>query len=253
MREAWKNRVPVRAGAGVGHEDRIMQNRRLILRSGKEVDVRHAYALPPNEEVAAVGPIDPEIGILRLDRVDNGETLAVVFQFACHPIQGVPGGGNTADISGFAAKVVEENLGDGKAMALFFQGCGGDINPAYYKTMDHPRDAETLGTMLGLRALAGIRTVKTSDGVPLKFRNEILAVPRADLTKRIEEMESEIDKLISSFRGTTLDFEKFLPLYVKYHLNGEFPSAESHRYLQDEMLKKSDWKTLDKNNRGRDG
>ena len=64
-----------------------MENRRLKLKNGKEADVRHAYSLPPDEEVAEVGPIDPEIGILRLDRKD-GRTLAVVYNFACHPIMG---------------------------------------------------------------------------------------------------------------------------------------------------------------------
>ena len=94
----------VRVGVGIGHEDRIQENRRLKLSSGKEVDVRHAYSMPADDEVAAVGPIDPEIGILRLDRKD-GSTLAVVYNFACHPIQGVPGNANTADITGFSSEV----------------------------------------------------------------------------------------------------------------------------------------------------
>jgi len=118
VKAAWESRVPVRIGAGVGHEDGIMENRRLKMKSGAEIDVRHAYALPPDGEVAAVGPIDPRIGLLRIDRLDNGEPLAAVYQFACHPIQGVPGGGNTADLSGFASRVIEANLGDGSATAL---------------------------------------------------------------------------------------------------------------------------------------
>ena len=112
--------VPVKIGAGAGHEDRIMENRRLMLTSGKEVDVRRAYSLPPDEKVAAVGPVDTEIGVLRLDRMD-GRTLAVVYNFACHPIQGVPNGGNTADITGFSSQTIEENLSEG-TIALFLQG-----------------------------------------------------------------------------------------------------------------------------------
>ena len=48
-----------------------MENRRLLLKDGREADVRHAYSLPPDEAVAGAGPIDPEIGILRLDRTDG--------------------------------------------------------------------------------------------------------------------------------------------------------------------------------------
>ena len=44
VREALRNLVPVKAGAGVGRETRIMENRRLILKNGRTVDVRHAYS-----------------------------------------------------------------------------------------------------------------------------------------------------------------------------------------------------------------
>jgi hypothetical protein len=245
---AWQSRVPVKAGAGVGHEDGIMENRRLKMKSGAEIDVRHAYALPPDDEVAAVGLIDPRIGLLRFDRVDNGEPLAVIYQFACHPIQGVPGGGNTADLTGFASQVIEANLGDGSTTALFLQGCGGDINPVLYKSVNLPRDGEMHGNKLGLSALAGLRQIETNADVPLAITSETLTLPRADLAPRIAEMEKEIDVLVDSLKGTKLNFETFLPLYVKYHLNGDFPSESSHRYLQDELLKKEDWKTLDVNN-----
>lgn len=249
VKAAWESRVPVKAGAGVGHEESIMENRRLKMKSGAEIDVRHAYALPPDDEVAAVGPIDPRIGLLRFDRVDNGEPLAVVYQFACHPIQGVPGGGNTADLTGFASQVIEANLGDGGATALFLQGCGGDINPVLYKSVNLPRDGEMHGNRLGLSVLAGLRKIETSAGAEIAIAREILTVPRAELAPRIAEMETEIDALVELLKGTKLNFETFLPLYVKYHVNSDFPSEASHRYLQDELLKKEDWKTLDVNNR----
>jgi len=248
VKAAWESRVPVRIGAGVGHEDGIMENRRLKMKSGAEIDVRHAYALPPDGEVAAVGPIDPRIGLLRIDRLDNGEPLAAVYQFACHPIQGVPGGGNTADLTGFASRAIEANLGDGSATALFLQGCGGDINPVLYKSVNLPRDGEMHGNQLGLSVLAGLRKIETSEDAPLTIARETLTLPRADLAPRIAEMGKEIDVLVDSLKGTKLNFETFLPLYVKYHVNGDFPSESSHRYLQDEMLKKEDWKTLDANN-----
>ena len=62
VQQAIKNLEPVQAGSGVGRETRIMENRRLILKNGKTVDVRHAYSLPPNDQVASVGPVDPQIG-----------------------------------------------------------------------------------------------------------------------------------------------------------------------------------------------
>ena len=247
VKAAAKNMVPVTVGAGVGHEDRISENRRLKLKNGREADVRHAYSLPPDSEVASVGPIDPEIGVLRLDAAD-GKTVAVVYNFACHPIQGVPGKTNTADLAGFASKVIEENLNDG-TIALFVQGCGGDINPVFYKDVDHPRDAETLGNLLGLSTLKAVRKIASKEASSFKVLNESLTLPRADLTEKIEALQAEQLRLAQSLGGTSLNFKTFLPLAVKYNLSAEFPSYYSHRYLHDKKIGRDDLDKHDAENR----
>jgi hypothetical protein len=247
IREAAGKLVPVKVGAGRGYEDRIMENRRLRLKNGKEIDVRHAYSLPPDEEVAKVGPVDTEIGVLRLDRED-GRTLAVVYNFACHPIQGVPSGGNTADITGFSSKVIEDNCSEG-TIALFVQGCGGDINPVFYKDVDHPRSAEPLGNMLGLSTLQAVRKIDTKEDGRLTVLNETIELPRADLAQRILDMESDQQQLLRSLRGTSLNLKTFIPLVVKYNVSSEFPSYYSHRYLHDKALGRDDLNKLDAENR----
>ena len=247
VREALRKLAPVRVGVGVGHEDRIMENRRLKLTDGREADVRHAYALPPDAEVAGVGPIDPQIGVLRLDRLD-GQTMAVVYNFACHPIQGVPGGTNTADLTGFASRVIEDNLSEG-TIALFLQGCGGDINPVYYKDTDRPRDAETLGNLLGLSTLKAVRAIQCLETKTLMLLNETLALPRANLAPRIQALKDEQFRLVESLGGTSLNLKTFLPLVVKYKLSADFPSYYSHRYLHDQALGRNDLSQLDAENR----
>lgn len=245
--EAVEHMVPVQVGAGRGHEDRIMENRRVIMKDGRQIDSRHAYSMPPDEEVVAAGPIDPEIGVLRLDRM-NGQPLAVVYNFACHPIQGVPSGANTADLTGFASTLLEESLGAG-AIALFLQGCGGDINPAFYKDVDHPRDAESLGNVLGLSTLRAVHEVKTKKDDRLIVSNEILELPRANLAQRITEMKTQREQLVQSLRGTTLNLKTFVPLVVKYGISGDFPSYYSHRYLNDKALGRDDLSRHDAGNR----
>ncbi len=247
VKQATMNMVPVRIGAGRGHEDRVSENRRLKLKNGKELDVRHAYSLPADEEVAEIGPIDPDIGILRLDRTD-GRTLAVVYQFACHPIQGVPNKGNTADMSGFASQVIEDNLSDG-TIALFLQGCGGDINPITYKDVNTPRNAEPLGNMLGLSTLKALRKIGSKDDARLRVINETLTLPRADLAERIASLEAEQIKQLQSLKGTSLNLKTFLPLIVKYKLDEDFPSYYSHKYLLEKQLGRDDLTKLDEENR----
>jgi len=247
VRAAWDNMVPVDVGVGVGHEDRIQENRRFKLRDGREADSRRAYSLPPDEEIEDVGPVDPEIGILRLDRRD-GETLAVVYNFACHPIEGVPSGANTADIAGFASKVIEENMSKG-TVALFLQGCAGDVNPAFYKHVDHLHDAEPLGNMLGLSALRELRKIRCREGATLKVINESIELPRADLAPYIESLRSQQMHWLQSLRGTSINLKSFLTLIAKHRLSPDYPSYYSHRYLHERMLGKDYLSALDAENR----
>lgn len=247
VREALQGLVPVQVGAGVGHEDRIQENRRLRLKDGREADVRHAYSLPPDRDVTGAGPVDPEIGILRLDRKD-GRPLAVVYNFACHPIMGVPSGGNTADFVGFASRAIEDGMGEG-CMALFLQGCGGDINPVLYKDVAHPRDAEPLGNLLGLSTMRAAKKIKTQDRAPLRLVNETIQLPRAEYAPRIQALEAEQARLVKSLTGTSLNLKTFLQLVVSHGLSADFPSYYSHQYLRDKELGRSPFQRLDDENR----
>ncbi|MCE5309753.1 MAG: hypothetical protein LLG20_19135 [Acidobacteriales bacterium] len=247
-KEAASKLQPVKAGAGRGREDRIMENRRLRMRDGSEMDVRHAYSMPTDEDVAGIGPVDPEIGLLRLDGLD-GRPLAVVYNFAVHPIMGVPGGANTADISGFASKVIEENLGGG-ATAFFLQGCAGDINPAKYKEVHHPRDAEPLGNLLGLSALRALRDIRTRDDATFRWIQEVLALPRTtDYEQRISAIQAEQARLLASLKGTSLNLKTFLPLFMKFKVSDEFPSYYSYRYLHEKAAGREELRRLDAENR----
>jgi hypothetical protein len=228
IREAAKNLVPVQVSAGVGSESRISENRRMFLKDGTQTDMRRAYSMPRDEEVVSTGPIDPQIGLLRLDRAD-GTPLAVVYQFACHPIMNPPSKGNSADYPGFASKVIEEATG---AMAFFVQGCGGDINPVHYKEVSRPANAEPLGTMLGASVLAAMRRFEPQNDATLKISREVLQLPRAaDFEKRIENVETEQKTLVAALKPTNINFKTFLPLLMQHRLFPDMPSHYAQGYL----------------------
>ena len=211
--------------------------------------MRRAYSLPPDAEVVGAGPIDPEIGILRLDRTD-GRPLAVVYNFAMHPIMGASNGGNTADITGFSSKVIEDALGHG-AMALFMQGCGGDINPAFYKDLDSPRDAEPQGNRLGISVVRALGRIPAREAGSLKRINQVLTLPRADHAERIANLEAQQRRLVKSLRSTYLNFDTFLKLNSKYSLSPKFPSTNSLSYLNEKAIGRKDFVKLDAMNRAR--
>jgi hypothetical protein len=243
---ALQNMTPVKVGAGVGHEDRIMMNRALRMKDGKHWTIRHSNPCPPDDEVESVGPIDPEIGVLRIDKMD-GRPLAVIFNFACHPYIGVPHGGVTADFPGFACNVIEDNLGD-DAMAMFLQGAAGDITPVLYKDVNRPRDSQIHGEMLGLNTLKAINKIKTGEGA-INIISETIELPRrTDIPERIEALLQEQGKLLDSLRFMSMNFKTFLPQYLQHTCDPEHPLYYSYRYLHADKMNTDELAAIDAEN-----
>lgn len=225
---------PVKVAVGKGFESRVSENRRMKLKNGREADVRHAYSLPFDDKVAEAGPIDPEIGIVKLDRI-SGSTMAVLYNFAVHPIQGVPDGSNTADLSGFASQAIEESLGQ-NATALFIQGCAGDLNPVRYKDVHNPRDAQQPGSLLGLSVMKALAGMKTRETPSFRMVRESLLLPRSNLKPTIDKLETERDSELKKLTGTSLNFKTYLQLAAKYNVSPEFPSADAATYMHQKAI-----------------
>jgi hypothetical protein len=233
VRRAAENMVPVRVGSGSGHEDRISINRTLRLKNGKHWTIRHSNPCPPDEEVESLGPIDHEIGIIRIDRMD-GTLLAVVYNFACHLLFGDCQGRITANIPGYASEVIETSLGNG-AIALFLQGAAGDVCDITFKDFNRPRDVEWLGSALGFSTLKALNEIKTKDA-KLSVASKTIKLPRrTDIPERVKALQKEQRMLLESLRFTSLNFKSFLPLYLKYGLNQNYPLKDSFSYLHDEQ------------------
>jgi hypothetical protein len=230
--------VEVKVGAGVGHESRITMNRNLKLKNGKHWTIRHTNPSPPSEEVVDIGPHDPQIGILRVDRID-GRPLAAVYNFASHLLFADPRGRVTADYVGKTSQIVEGTLGDG-AMAFFLQGAAGDVIDVFFKDFSRVRDVEPLGLMLAESTLKAFREVLTAAG-GLKVISKIIQLPRrTDIPERIAALQEEQAVLLESLRSTTLNFESFLPLYLKHQLNPTPASDFSFRFLQEGSISPDD-------------
>jgi len=259
VRRAAENAVPVRVGAASGQEDRITMNRRLRLVDGSDWTIRRANPSPPDDEVASLGPVDPEIGVLRVDTA-SGRTLAVVYNFAGHPYGGVPGGAVTADFPAFASAVIEEATG---GVALFLQGAAGDVTPIRYKDFDAPPPTEQLGTMLGLSTLKAVNDVALENEAELRVASESVELPRrADTEALIRALEAEQETILDFFTGigcgthgagTALNFKSFLPLYLKHRIDPEHPAYASYLYQHEAMTGQSGFKDLDAENEVRLG
>ncbi|MEX0677237.1 MAG: neutral/alkaline non-lysosomal ceramidase N-terminal domain-containing protein [Pirellulales bacterium] len=147
--KAAKHLVPVRIGVGRGMAD-FAHNRRRRLPDGR---IAMQWR---NSEREPTAPVDKEYAVIRIDRQD-GTPLAVLFNYACHPV--VLGPDNyeySADYVGAARALVEEEL---KTTCLFLQGGCGDINPYMDKT---PLDQGGLAEMRKMGHGLGELLVKTA-------------------------------------------------------------------------------------------
>lgn len=253
--QAWKGMTPARIASGKGQEERITMNRRLRLDSGKHWTIRRATPSPADDRVVALGPVDTEIGLLRIDSME-GKPLALVYHFAGHPYGGVPRPAVTADFPGFASRVLESAWPG--AVAVFLQGAAGDITPVGYKNFDTPAPTERLGTMVGMSTLQAAQELRTSDGASIKVLRETIELPvRTDLPQRIASFVAQQEEILQFFAGvgcgthgagTALNFKSFLPLYLKHLVDPAHPADAAYLY-DDTTAGQEGLRELDADNR----
>lgn len=246
VKSAFKKLTPVMVGSGFTLEYRISENRRIKLKDGSDTDVRHAYALPSDDQMVSVGTIDPNVGVVRIDTT-QGKPFAVLYNFTAHPILGVPSGTNTADYPGFASKTIEDTLGNG-VISFFLQGASGDVNPRKYKDIHQSRDAEPMGERLAVDVLRAWRQIKVKNNSVLDIMRESFDLPLTavnDFKERIEKNQTSQKELLASLTGTSLDLRSFIELYTQHAINPNYPSASKYRYLQEDSIGLSDLANLD--------
>jgi neutral ceramidase len=78
-----------------------------------------------NPERIPFGPVDPEVGVLRIDDA-TGQARAIIMNYACHADIVCFNYAVSADYPGVACRKVEEAFG-GDVNCLFVQGAGGNI------------------------------------------------------------------------------------------------------------------------------
>lgn len=248
VKKALMSMESVKVGAGKGFENRFAMNRRIKLINGDVFTIRHANPNMPDDDIGSIGNIDPEIGILKIERLD-GTPKALIYNYACHPYTGVPDKGVTSEFPGFASRIIEEQLGH-SVMAFFLQGAAGDITEVLYKDVNNVRDCEPFGQMLALSTLKALKGITASETNQISFIAETVKFPlRTDIPDRLKILDETEEKFLSSLRSTSLNLKAFLPLYVKYNLSPGFPSYYAYRYMLEEKEGLKGLKKMDEANR----
>ncbi len=137
-----------------------------IYKTDKQVPIRKiegVYRLGANPK----GPIDNEVGILRIDKL-SGQPKAVLVNYACH---GTSLGGRNYKISpewnGHMLEYIEKKIPG--VMGIFVPGAAGDINPRFVGGLDGYEDnlenTATLGYEIGKEVVKVFNSIDTD--IPL--------------------------------------------------------------------------------------
>ncbi len=162
--------VPLKVGVGRGTAD-FSHNRRKFLADGRVAMQWRNASHEPTE------PVDQEYATIRLDRAD-GTPLAVLFNYACHPV--VMGPDNyqySADYVGPACAAVEDQL---KTKCLFLQGGCGNINPYMDKTpiaQGGVEEMRKMGRGLGELLVKTARETKSIEPTHPSLKYEARQIP----------------------------------------------------------------------------
>lgn len=136
------------------------------------------------------GPVDHDVPLLVVES-PGGKTRAIVFGYACH---NTTIGGDVyqfcGDYAGFAAEELEKSRQG--TVAMFVQGCGGDINPSPRGTVDLARQhGKTLADAVEL----AIGSTNVMTGGPVRSAYETVPIgfaaspTRQELTRQLEHKD----------------------------------------------------------------
>lgn len=155
-----------------------LKEARIGFGKGKVNNVSYNRGENPNWwiEVKRRGTIDPELNIAYIDDI-NGEPLALLLNFACHPIvidrQGRNGRAISADYPGYAQRMLEET--NKEVVAIFLQGACGDINPKF--TWCGFSEAAKIGESLIKEVMRVRKEIETTAEAEIRIRRQSVALP----------------------------------------------------------------------------
>ncbi len=197
---ACSNPEPVRIGWQKTTLRGLARSRRQKMKDGKVFTTR--YSVPSTWRVepglvASEGAIDPELTVIRVEKLD-GETLAVVSNFGCHPSVALASSNASGDFTGEAMAVLEEVLGE-NSLAFCTNGAAGDVDPTLempYWGPRNDRNARRIGRIYAAQVLETLERIEVYERIDLGRAQVLLDLPvREDWLQLLgagrEQMQAE--------------------------------------------------------------
>jgi neutral ceramidase len=193
---AVKNMFQARISAGMRSFPQLGFNRLIVRDDGhaREPWFYDDHYLAINFERIPFGPVDPEVGIIKLEDL-NGKPRAFIMNYACHSDAVWGNFALSADYPGVATRMVEEAFNK-EANCLFIQGGAGNIAPLFKtpgrKGPDDPVQTDytlidRMGKLLSIEAVKLAKSIRpeVDDEADIKVMTDSLKFTgRFDKTAR---------------------------------------------------------------------
>ncbi len=180
---------------------------------------RGELALVSRNRADENGPIDPVVGVLKIDGTRE-LPLAVLFNFACHPVtidyRSPLGNLISRDWPGYSNDIIQSELA---GESLYLQGAIGDVNPelAWYSPHDwkpchHFQGALLTGHIVGSKVIEIAKEIDTTSIEEISLRKRLIElpvkVPSEEEVEFIAETEKERHKTDPRWTAFYDDWEK---------------------------------------------
>lgn len=167
--------VTIRTGREI--DARVAFNRRFVLRDGTAI--AHPWGEDARQILYPEGPIDPEVGVMLLQRAD-GKNVAALLHYTCHPVHGYPHCYISADWPGAWAAAMRDTLGQ-DCVAMVINGCCGDIHHHNHLDPAQVENYTHMGALLAESATRALQNMQEQTSPALAWRSETLRIPLREL------------------------------------------------------------------------
>jgi neutral ceramidase len=171
VKQAKAALAPVELKSGYAHEDKISFNRRFHMKDGS---VRFNPPAQSPDIIRPAGPIDPQVGIVVLQKPGATAPSAAIVSFAMH-LDTTGGTLYSADYVKSLDDRLKESFGP-DFKVLFGTGTCGNINHRDVSKIEQ-RNADTLGAILADKTAAAINNGEINSGGPPALASRSTKVP----------------------------------------------------------------------------
>lgn len=236
--------VEVKPYYALSHNNQFIINRNIPQNNDIDWTIRLAHALPPENSYEKISKADDSVRALVFKDKENNN-VCTLFNFGCHPLLGFANNKATSNFPGIAEREIEKRVG---GMAMMFQSTAGDVCEVDYKDYFNAKNCSSNGYSLARTVLDSFGDLQTIESQIKVNKTQVEFKLRDDFDTRISEIEQRQNAILSTFNGP-LNFRNFLPLYLKYLLNPEYPLKDKFQYLKEEELGACQLKNQDERNR----